>query len=574
MADPERRVERLRLLARLNRLISSTLDYDEALTAIAKAACEIMAAPSVSVWVADEAAGTVTVRGFSDDRIDSGFDPKPIPFGQLGVGWVALHRRPLHVPDIDAPDSPIGQREWFRARGLGSAYAVPILFQDQILGVLSLTRATPFVFDDDDHELLDGLVAQAAVAIRNARLFAASETRRRTAEALADLLRLLSQTLEVETVAQRIADHVCDLLRVATASVYHLEPETEDLVVIATSVSPESEFDWVLVLPRGSGTSGIAVQQRAPFTAPDVLADPRITYSEGARAHLEHSEYRSGLAVPLLVQNRPIGAIAVADRVGRPFDEDAVRLLQAFADQAAVALEHARLYDEAEHRRHQAADAEERLRGLFERVPVGIYRTTPEGRILDVNRAMVTMLGYPDRETLVAMNAADVYARVEDRERWRATIEREGTIRDMDVELRRHDGSVISARESARAVCAPGGRVLHYEGTLEDVTERKRAEIAQRQAEALRSVTHLANAAAHEINNPLLVITGNLELLSRRLPADDPNHDAIQRTLEGCRRISDMVQHMGRITRLEVRDEWPGLSAILDLKKSAETGEG
>ncbi len=280
------------------------------------------------------------------------------------------------------------------------------------------------------------------------------------------------------------------------------------------------------------------------------------------------------LAVPLLVQNRPIGAIAVADGFGRVFSETAVQLLQAFADQAAVALEHARLYDEAEHRRRQAEDTEERLRGLFERVPVGIYRTTPEGRILDVNRALITMLGYPDRATLLAMNATDVYARVEDRQRWRSTIERDGVIRDMEVELRRHDGSVISARESARAVCAASGRVLHYEGTLEDVTERKRAEIAQRQAEALRSVTELANAAAHEINNPLLVITGNLELMARRLGPDDPNRDSIQRTLEACQRISEMVQHMGKITRLEVRNEWPGLSAILDLKKSADAGEG
>src|SRR2546422_1018259 len=269
---------------RLNQRISSSLDYDEPLTAIARAASEIMAVPSVSVWVADAETSTVTVRAFSDNRLGSGFDPKPIAFGEHGIGWVALHRKPLHVPDIHAPDSPVGQREWFRARDLHSAYAVPILFQDQILGVLSLTRTTPFDLDDDDTELLDSLVAQAAVAIRNARLFAGSETRRRTAEALADLLRLLSQTLEVETVAQRIAEDVRDLLHVGAASVYHLEPETDDLVVIASSVAPDSGFDWALVMPRGYGTGGIAVQKKVPITSPDVLAQPRIAYSAGARA--------------------------------------------------------------------------------------------------------------------------------------------------------------------------------------------------------------------------------------------------------------------------------------------------
>src|SRR5207245_8690693 len=135
--------------------------------------------------------------------------------------------------EIHAPASPVGQSEWIRGRDVHSAYAVPILFQGQILGVLSLTRTTPFDLDDDDTELLDSLVAQAAVAIRNARLFAGSETRRRTAEALADLLRLLSQTLEGETVAQRIAEGVADLLHVGAASVYHLQPEPDDPVVIA-----------------------------------------------------------------------------------------------------------------------------------------------------------------------------------------------------------------------------------------------------------------------------------------------------------------------------------------------------
>jgi len=393
--------------------------------------------------------------------------------------------------------------------------------------------------------------------------------RRRTAEALADLLRLLSQTLEFDTVAQRIADHVRDLLGVGAACVYHLEPTTEDLVVIATSTGPDTPFDWVLVMPRGTGTSGLAVDTRAPIAAPDVLADRRLTYSDGARAHLEHSDYRALLSVPLLVQNRPIGAISIADRVGRVFDDQALRLIQAFADQAAVALAHARLYDEAEFRRRQAEDAEERLRGLFERVPVGIYRTTPEGHILDANPALIAMAGYPDRASFVAINAADLYARPEDRERWRATIEREGVIREMEVDLRRHDGTIISARESARAVYSPGGRVLHYEGTLEDITERKRAEIARRQAEALRSVTQLAHGAAHEINNPLLVITGNLELLARRLGPDDPMRESIQRTLDACRRISEMIAHMGRITRLEVKNDWPGLSPILDIPKSA-----
>src|SRR2546426_2266154 len=86
---------------------------------------------------------------------------------------------------------------------------------------------------------------------------------------------------------------------------------------------------------------------------------------------------------------------------------------------------------------------------------------------------------------------------------------------------------------------------------MENSTERKPAKNTQPKAEPYPSVTELANAAAHEINNPLHVITGNLELMARRLGPDDPNRDSIQRTLEACQRISEMVQHMGKITRSE-----------------------
>ena len=105
------------------------------------------------------------------------------PSGRSAAGWVAVHRAPLHIADVFA-DGRIAHPEWWRAHGLASLLALPILRGGVLLGVLVLCSPQPFRLDAVDQQLLDSLLAQAAEAIRNARLFARSESARQAAEAL------------------------------------------------------------------------------------------------------------------------------------------------------------------------------------------------------------------------------------------------------------------------------------------------------------------------------------------------------------------------------------------------------
>jgi PAS domain S-box-containing protein len=138
-----------------------------------------------------------------------------------------------------------------------------------------------------------------------------------------------------------------------------------------------------------------------------------------------------------------------------------------------------------EHKRagEKLREAETRYRTLFENVPVGLYRTTPGGQILDANSAVVQMLGYPDQETFLKLNAADLYASIEDRVRWQALMNRDGIVHDFEARARRADGTPIWARDTARAVKDSCGQVLYYEGIWQDITEHKKADEAWRQAE-------------------------------------------------------------------------------------------
>lgn len=116
--------------------------------------------------------------------------------------------------------------------------------------------------------------------------------------------------------------------------------------------------------------------------------------------------------------------------------------------------------------------ADSSYRAFFERAPVALYRTAPDGTLLDVNPALLRLLGYPDRETFQRVNAADVYVDPSDRRRWAALIDSDDTV-SFEMRDRRFDGSVIWVRDTARAVRNVEGTLLYYEGVLEDITAEK-----------------------------------------------------------------------------------------------------
>ena len=129
------------------------------------------------------------------------------------------------------------------------------------------------------------------------------------------------------------------------------------------------------------------------------------------------------------------------------------------------------------HLAHQALlESEERYRSLFQGIPTPLYRTTPDGRILEANAALVSLLGYPDEASLLDLEVRDAYARPSDRTASQEILEREGSLEHHEHELVRHDGTHIWVSDSCRIVSDSDGAVLYYEGAMVDITQRKQAE--------------------------------------------------------------------------------------------------
>jgi PAS domain S-box-containing protein len=174
-----------------------------------------------------------------------------------------------------------------------------------------------------------------------------------------------------------------------------------------------------------------------------------------------------------------------------------------------------------ENRRERTAAraVETRYHRLFSGVPVGLLRATAGGVILDANPALVQMLGYPSEATLAATRVEQLFVGADDHARWHAAIERDGTVREYESELRRFDGTRLTLVCSARVVRDAAGQVVCYEATLQDVTERRRAEAELRiRARQQAAVAELGHRALTEVDLPALILD-TVNLVGKTLEA-------------------------------------------------------
>jgi PAS domain S-box-containing protein len=189
----------------------------------------------------------------------------------------------------------------------------------------------------------------------NARLLEEQWTRLQETRALTGIGRLLSERLDPDVVGERIAESLRSLLGGGSAVVYRLDDDSANLLAMAVAHGPAAPTaGWRPVREIGSGAVGLAMRERRTITSPDVLADARMDIPPALRAHMDAGPDRAILAVPLLTQDRLIGVLAVRTATGTVFDARAVQLAEALADQAAITLEHARLFAEEERRRREA----------------------------------------------------------------------------------------------------------------------------------------------------------------------------------------------------------------------------
>ena len=209
------------------------------------------------------------------------------------------------------------------------------------------------------------------------------------------------------------------------------------------------------------------------------------------------------------------------------------------------AIDHAR-------QRAAARAAERRYHELFDGAPVGLIRCLPDGRILAANAAAVRITGFPNVAALLDASVTHLYLDVSDRARVVGALDRGETLQDLEIQGRRRDGVLIWVSVNVRPVKDTAGRILHYEWSLADITERRQLESQLRQAQKMEAVGQLAGGVAHDFNNLLTVIGGRCYLMLAKLAPDDALRREVELVRSAAERAARLTHQLLAFSRKQV----------------------
>ncbi len=288
-------------------------------------------------------------------------------------------------------------------------------------------------------------------------------------------------------------------------------------------------------------------------TGEPLLATPEILQAMEDRGEVARNGSRSldWMGVPLKVNNHTFGALVVQTYSKNiRYGERDKEILTLVAHQLASAVEIKR--NEQALRRSEA-----RYRSLVQSSVYGIYRSSLEGRFLDVNPALITMLGYESAEEVLLLDPEkDVFAQPEEHARLIEEFRRTGRLDGIEVKWKRRDGSAITVRISGRAVSSADEPADVLEAIAEDVTDRRALEDQFRQAQKMEAVGRLAGGVAHDFNNLLMVISGYAEVILSQIDLDNPLYDkgrAIQLAADRATTLTRQLLAFSRKQLLELK---------------------
>lgn len=374
-AAANRMAEQMRLVNQVSLEIAAIHDLDMILSIIPNRLTETFGYYHASVGIV----GSHGIEMYEASQHSRAVGPKRfhIPLDAKGmVPWVARHGV-VHLANDTCQDSL-----WIPGKGLEasrSELTVPLVYRDLTIGVIDLQSEHLNAFDQEDVSVLEALGGQLAVAIENVRLLGENVRQRRTAETLSRVSRLVGELLDVRQVSHTVLDELKKLLSFDAALIALFENEVFKIVYqIGYGAEDGPGNRWLV---EDSPIFYRMVHYQEMVHIPDTVQD-RLWQRGGP------SSVRSWMGVPLLSRDRPIGALAIASFSPNAYGIPVSQILFAFANQIAVTIDNARLFERSEQREREARALYEVTQSLVsldpETMPLSLMQHLGEALQFDV----------------------------------------------------------------------------------------------------------------------------------------------------------------------------------------------
>jgi PAS domain S-box-containing protein len=294
----------------------------------------------------------------------------------------------------------------------------------------------------------------------------------------------------------------------------------------------------------GKGLTEYVLRTGQPLLASPEVFDDLVRRGEAENIGAPSVDW---LGVPLKAGGQTFGALVVQSYMESVrFTEQDKEILTFVSQQVANAIEHKR--NEEALRRSEAS-----YRSLIEGAAYGIYRSDRQGGLLEVNPALVEMLGYDSETDLLSRNmVTDIYADPTERGRLIAQHAGQDRFRGVEVNWKRKDGSILAVRLTGRPVMDEKGELEYFEGIVENVAERRALEDQLRQSQKMEAVGQLAGGIAHDFNNLLEVIMGYSDLLVESLPPEDAHRRQAEEIYKAGKRAAGLTRQLLAFSRKQV----------------------
>jgi signal transduction histidine kinase/putative methionine-R-sulfoxide reductase with GAF domain len=353
----------------LNVISRSPSQLQPVVDAIVQTAKRLCSAERATMWRWREGRFDLLAHTIIDPALANYLKDNPIPPDRTSLATRAvLEGQTMHVPDLQT-EPELGRKDQVVVGRIRTLLAVPLLRKGEPIGVLSLSRSEVKPFSDSEIELVETFADQAVIAIENTRLFEAEQERTRE---LTERTRELTETLEYQTATS-------DVLSVISRSPSDLQPVLQAIVETAVRLCQADFADFRLlrdglyliaatttqetidvkklradaIAPGRDSVVGRAALERHTVHVPDAQADPEYTY----RMVGQLGPVRSLLGVPLVRDDVAVGVIVLFNRTVRPFTPKQIGLVTTFADQALIAIENTRLFEEVQARTRELTES-------------------------------------------------------------------------------------------------------------------------------------------------------------------------------------------------------------------------